>query len=310
MDILSVKGLYKKIGRHDILKDIDIEVKEKEIVGFLGPNGSGKSTTIKCICGLYHATAGTVTVNGYDINKNRKEALNSMGVSIEAPALYPQLTGREHLKMMERWRNTGRERRKEMESYSGLGHHLDKTVQGYSMGMKMRLMLSLTLMAKPKLLILDEPANGLDPQGIFELREQLEGIRRDGSSVLFSSHQLNDVEKLADRVILLDQGRKVFDGKFTDKFISSIRYYMKVSDAAKAVQVLAGEGAEECRIADGKENSVTFAVTGEEQFHKILARLNADDISIYDITRNEITLEEFYKKVYEGRHENAEPDKE
>ena len=223
MDVLSVKGLYKKIGKQTILEDINIEVKEKEIIGFLGPNGSGKSTTIKCICGLYHVNAGTIIVNGYDISKSRKEALNTMGVSIEAPSLYPQLTGREHLKMMGRWRKVGKDRVKEMESYSGLEHHLDKLVQGYSMGMKMRLMLSLTLMARPKLLILDEPTNGLDPQAVFELRKQLEDIRREGSSILFSSHQLNEVEKLSDRIILVNQGRKVFDGVLSENFTSTTR---------------------------------------------------------------------------------------
>ncbi len=307
MDVLSVKGLYKKIGRQTILEDINIEVKEKEIVGFLGPNGSGKSTTIKCICGLYHATAGTITVNGYDINKSRKEALNNMGVSIEAPALYPQLTGREHLKMMGRWRKVGKDRVKEMEAYSGLEHHLDKVVQGYSMGMKMRLMLSLTLMARPKLLILDEPTNGLDPQAVFELREQMEVIRREGSSILFSSHQLNEVEKLSDRIILLKQGKKVFDGQLSEEFQSTIRYGMKVPDTEKAVHILIQEGITDCR--EGEEG-VLFSVKGEKEFYKVLSLMHENKLHVYDITKHEMDLEDFYRKVYEGGNGIAGTDKE
>lgn len=299
MDVLSVKGLYKKIGRQSILEDVTIEVKEQEIVGFLGPNGSGKSTTIKCICGLYHATAGVITVNGYDIVKSRKEALNTMGVSIEAPALYPQLTGREHLKMMGRWRKAGKDRVKEMEDYSGLKHHLDKAVQGYSMGMKMRLMLSLTLMARPKLLILDEPTNGLDPQAVFELREQMEEIRREGSSILFSSHQLNEVEKLSDRIILLKQGKKVFDGHLSEELQSTFRYGLKVPDAGKTLHILMEEGMKDCREGEGE---VFFSVKGEEEFYKVLSLMHKNELPVYDITKHEMNLEDFYRKVYEGGH--------
>lgn len=123
MDVLVVKGMKKSFGKNEILKGIDFSVGEKEIVGFLGPNGSGKSTTIKCICGLYEMTEGKVEICGHNIKSDRKEALKHLGASIESPALYPQLTGREHLKMVASWRGIGVEREKEMEDYTGLGHY-------------------------------------------------------------------------------------------------------------------------------------------------------------------------------------------
>jgi len=172
MDILSVKGLKKSFGKNQILKGINFTVGEKEIVGFLGPNGSGKSTTIKCITGLYQMTEGEIKICDYDITKERTKALSMLGASIESPALYPQLTGMEHLKMMGKWRKVSPERIREMAEYTGIGHNLNRRAGNYSMGMKMRLMLAMTMMAKPSLIILDEPTNGLDPQAVFELREK------------------------------------------------------------------------------------------------------------------------------------------
>lgn len=301
MEVLSITGLRKQVGNHEILKNIDLEVKKQEIVGFLGPNGSGKSTTIKCICGLYHMTSGNILINGFDIVRNRKEALSELGASIESPSLYPQLTGREHLKMMGRWRKVSKERVKEMEEYSGLGMHLDKITIDYSMGMKMRLMLAMTLLAKPKLIILDEPTNGLDPQAVFELREQMKEIRREGSSILFSSHQLGEVEKLANRVIILNQGEKIYDGLISSELLNGSEYHIQVSEAKTTIEYLLGKDIINCKIIDDREGWISLTIKNKDEFNKILFMLQSNQISVYDIIKCETNLEDFYKTVYEGR---------
>ena len=153
--ILMVNGLCKSINKVNILKDISFSINENEILGLIGPNGSGKSTIMKCIAGLYHPTSGEITINGYDIDKDRVNALSNMGVSIEYPAFYPNLTGKDHFKMVAKWKKLDKSRIKEMEDFSGLNSGLKKEVRHYSMGMKQRLTLSLAMMTKPKLLILD-----------------------------------------------------------------------------------------------------------------------------------------------------------
>lgn len=298
MDILSVKGLKKDFGKNQILKGIDFQVGEKEIIGFLGANGSGKSTTIKCICGLYHMTEGEIAICGYDIVKERIGAMSQLGASIEAPALYPQLTGQDHLRMMGRWRGVDMKRVKEMEEYTGIGHYLKKKTGTYSMGMKMRLMLAMTLMAKPKLVILDEPTNGLDPQAVFELREEMERIRRDGSSILFSSHQLDEVEKLSDRVVILNHGEMIYDGKLP-KELSGVEYRIQLEPEhqIESVGALQHIRIEQCEEVEGTKEWIRFRVHEQEELGKALAVITEIG-NIYDVVKCEMNLEEFYKKIY------------
>ena len=298
MEVLSVSGLKKSFGKNEILKGIDFTVGEKEIVGFLGPNGSGKSTTIKCICGLYKMTEGEILVCGHDVTRERKEALGALGASIESPALYPQLTGQEHLKMMARWRGVGQERVKEMEEYTGLGYHLKQRTGKYSMGMKMRLMLAMTLLSKPSLIILDEPTNGLDPQAVFELREQMEQIRRDGSSILFSSHQLEEVEKLSDRVVILNQGAKIYDGRLP-KDLTGVEYRIQVDSEKQisSVGILHSINIKQAGRVEGRNDQIYFRLEDREKLGSIVAAVSSVG-TIYEINKCEMNLEEFYKKIY------------
>lgn len=307
MEALEITGLKKAFGKRQILKDISFQVGEQEIVGFLGPNGSGKSTTIKCICGLYRMTEGEIKIHGYDIQRQRKEALRELGASIESPALYPQLTGQEHLRLMGKWRGANKARIRQMEEYTGLEERLKYRAGSYSMGMKMRLMLAMTLMAKPSLIILDEPTNGLDPQSVFELRKQMEQIRRDGSAILFSSHQLAEVEKLADRVVILDQGQKIYDGVIPEHAANGTEYQVKVRDAQETFCRMTAEGMA-CRRTDGAEDSLTFCVQNGQSFAQIYAALGRAGADVLDIVKCETGLEDFYKMIYEERYSDAQID--
>lgn len=298
--MLQIEHLYKRKRGHEILKDISFEVKEQEIVGFLGSNGSGKTTTLKCVCGLYHMTSGKITIGGYDIEKNKAKALEQIGASIEEPALYPNLTGREHLEMVGRWRGVGKERIKEMEKYSGLGEdRLVKKAGRYSMGMKMRLMLAMTLLVKPKLIILDEPTNGLDPQAIFELRKEMLEIKREGSSILFSSHNLSEVEKLADKVVILDNGVKIYDGIIPQNMHVGVEYQILTANVQEAVQILNGMPVK--NITRVGNEGVSFYTLEDNSLSIVLEGFSRNNIEIADITKCDADLEEFYKRLYEEK---------
>lgn len=231
MKVLQVENIVKSKKRKTILKGLSFDVEEQEIVGLLGPNGSGKSTTIKCICGLYRLDSGVVKICGHDVKKERIEALKNIGIAMEVPTLYPELTGMENIKMAAAAKKIPLERAREIADFTGLEERLRDRTRTYSMGMKMRLNLAMAILDKPKLVILDEPTNGLDPEAVFRLRKEIEQVRQEGSAVLISSHQLVEVEKIADRIVAIEKGVVRFDGKIEDvygKFDSLEEFYKKL----------------------------------------------------------------------------------
>lgn len=297
--ILRINNLKKSFGRETIIKDLSFQVGAQEIVGFLGPNGSGKSTTLKCVAGLYQMTAGEIYIGKYSIKKNRKDALSLVGLSIEHPTLYPNLSGLDHLKMMARWRGVGQDRVKEMMDFSGLGNSITKVAGKYSMGMKMRLMLSLSLLHNPKLIILDEPTNGLDPQAIVNLREQIKEIREQGSSILFSSHQLGEVEKIVDRVVLINHGDKLYDGPLPDKLKDGNVYKIQVSDVEKSMKISNEiNGLNMTLLEDKDSNWISFHCSDKEALNDYIQILQQNDIRIEDFNKEVTDLESFYNLYY------------
>ena len=216
MKVLQVEDIEKSKKRKKILKGLSFSVDEQEIVGLLGPNGSGKSTTIKCISGLYRTDRGRIRICGNDIKSNRLEALKQIGIAMEVPA--------------------PKERVEELAVFTDLGDRLLDRTGTYSMGMKMRLNLAIAIVDQPKLVILDEPTNGLDPEAVFRLRREIEEIRQRGSAVLISSHQLSEVEKIADRIVAIDDGMVCFDGKLddlSDRFENLEEFYKNLYGADK-----------------------------------------------------------------------------
>ncbi|MDR7856495.1 ABC transporter ATP-binding protein [Tissierella sp.] len=302
-DILIVENLKKNFGKECIISNLSFSVKEQEIVGFLGPNGSGKSTTLKCICGLYHTNNGHIEINGHSIVNERQQALTHMGVSIEHPTLYPELSGIDHLKMMANWRGIGKQRVQEMVEFSGLGIQIKKVTSKYSMGMKMRLMLALSIMHKPKLVILDEPTNGLDPQAVFNLRRQMEFIRQEGSSILFSSHQLGEVEKIVDRVIFINKGEKLFDGPLPEDLISNAIYSVLVNELKEAIKLINSIPEINLLSFDEKDSWISFSSNEEKVLGKLIMTLSQHNIYILDIRKEHNDLESYYKKVYGDKYD-------
>ncbi len=206
--ILEIKNVTKYFGRKKVIDDISLEVKEGEIYGFLGPNGAGKTTTIKMILGLLYIDQGEIIISGYNIKKQFEKAMESIGGIVENPDMYDYMSGRDNLKLYARIRGVKKERIEEVLKLVGMQHVAKQKVKKYSLGMKQRIGLALTMLHKPKILILDEPTNGLDPAGIKELRDILKKIAHEENvAVLVSSHILGEMQMLCDKVAVISDGK-------------------------------------------------------------------------------------------------------
>jgi ABC-2 type transport system ATP-binding protein len=211
--MIVTHGLTKSFGRFLAVDSVDLDVREGDRYGFLGPNGSGKTTVIRMLLGLVYATSGEIQVLGERMPARASRVLPQVGALIEGPSAYPHLSGRANLNLIDAAGPGGRRTRKTRVAAAldqvGLGGIDSRTVGKYSLGMRQRLGLAAALLRAPRLLILDEPANGLDPRGIRELRDLLAGLSAAGTTIFLSSHQLSEVEQLCSRVGVVDRGRLV-----------------------------------------------------------------------------------------------------
>lgn len=206
---LSVRNLSKTIGKRQIIKDISFELKSGEVFGFLGPNGAGKTTTIRMLVGLIKPTSGSIQICGYDVKKDFSKAMERLGCIVENPELYPYLTGWENLQFFARMlKGVDDKRIQEIVELVGLKERIHDKVKTYSLGMRQRLGIGQALLSRPKVLILDEPTNGLDPSGIREMRQFIRFLaKEEGLSVLVSSHLLSEIQLLCDRVSIILSGK-------------------------------------------------------------------------------------------------------
>lgn len=206
-DVLKVSNLKKSFGKNEIIKNISFQIKEGEIFGFLGPNGSGKTTTIKMLVDLIGMDSGNISIMGKDIKGDREAALSHIGAVVESPELYSYLSGYENLMQIARIRNISKNRINEIVELVGLTGRIKDKMKKYSLGMKQRLGLAAALLSDPKLLILDEPTNGLDPNGMIELRKILKELAaKKGMAVFVSSHILGEIQQLCDTVAFIEDG--------------------------------------------------------------------------------------------------------
>ena len=207
MKVLEVNNLKKSLGKREIIKNLSFSIEEGEIFGFLGPNGAGKTTTIRMLVGLIHPNEGSIKICGYDLKNDTEKALKEVGAVVENPELYKYLSGRENLMQIARIRNISKEDVEDTIRLVGLEDRINDKVRKYSLGMKQRLGLAASLLSKPKLLILDEPTNGLDPSGILDFREIVKKAAKEkGIAVFISSHILSEVQHLCDRVAFINHG--------------------------------------------------------------------------------------------------------
>jgi ABC-type multidrug transport system ATPase subunit len=246
--LIVTRGMTKRFGRVLAVDGIDLDVPEGDRYGFLGPNGSGKTTSVRMLLGLVFATAGQIELLGHPVPDRVGAALPEVGALVEAPAAYGHLSARANLDLLDasgpRGHRTGgarrRERIDEVLDLVGLGGVGRRPVKAYSLGMRQRLGLAAALFGRPRLLILDEPTNGLDPQGIQEIRDLLLRLNQDGTTLFLSSHLLAEVEQLCTRVGVMDRGRLVAQATMNDVRRPTGRTLVQVDDTAAALALLDG----------------------------------------------------------------------
>jgi ABC-type multidrug transport system ATPase subunit len=243
--MIVTRSLTKRYGRTVAVDSVDLTVREGDRYGFLGPNGSGKTTLIRMLLGLVYATSGEIEVLGRPVPRRVAEILPEVGALIEGPAGYPHLSGRRNLALLDAAgphsrRRTRRQRIEEALARVGLSGVDERPVKAYSLGMRQRLGLAGALVNRPRLLVLDEPTNGLDPRGIREIRELLIELNDDGTTIFLSSHLLGEVEQLCTRVGVVDHARLVLEEDLAALHAATGQIVVDTPDPAAAVALLDG----------------------------------------------------------------------
>ena len=289
--ILECQNLCKSFGKKQILKDVSFEIDEKDILAFIGPNGSGKTTTIKLILGLQNIDSGSVKINGYDVEKDFVKSIEKVGAIVENPDTYMYLSGWQNLKLVANlYKGVTDDDLKTIVKTVGLENRIHDKVSKYSLDMRQRLGIARALINKPNLLVLDEPTNGLDPEGIKDLRILLKRLAKEGMGILISSHNLAELESFCNKVLIIDNG-VILEKSEVRKFKDNDNKYLFKVDNTKNIKL------------DGmyEVTKTTFCINGEkESIASIIKTLVNEDIKIYEVTLTELTLEEAFLKKTGG----------
>ncbi|MCQ6560310.1 ABC transporter ATP-binding protein [Paenibacillus mendelii] len=309
--VLYVQGLKKKIRGKPIIHDVSFDVRAGEIFGFLGPNGSGKTTTIRMLVDLIKPTAGEIKICGHDVNRDPEQALRHIGCIVENPEVYTYMTGWENLEHFARMlRDIGIDRINEVVNIVRLEQRIHDKVKTYSLGMRQRLGIAQALLGRPKLLILDEPTNGLDPKGIKELREFIRMLANEGMSLFISSHLLSEIQLMCDRVAIISNGRVLAVGT-VDELVEQAGSYVvwQFDKPEEGRKLLAGEpdlrliAPDEHRIDEGLLANLTEAsitTMPAERIPALVEKAVRAGIGVLSVQRIAPTLEELFLKMTEG----------
>mgnify|MGYP002719541331 FL=1 len=286
---LELVQVNKKIGSKHIIKDVSFEVFPGEVFGFLGPNGAGKTTTIRMLVGLTKISSGKVYIQGHDIEKEHKNAMEHVGAIVENPEMYNYLTGYQNLKHYARMHGgITKERIDEVVKLVRLGNRIHDKVKKYSLGMKQRLGIAQALLHKPSLLILDEPTNGLDPAGIHEIRDYIRRLaREEGMAVVVSSHILSEMELMCDRIGIIKNGKVVDVQKTNELGDHDQSIIIEAKEVEPLLQLL--EQHFEIKKVDGNEVTI---VASRQQIPPIIKACLDRNIVLYQIYIGKSSLEE------------------
>lgn len=294
--MVKTQGLTKKSKTGYRVHDLDMAVPAGSIYGFLGPNGAGKSTTLKMLLGLVHETGGEIEILGERVTKkNRLQILSQTGSLIESPSYYGHLTGEENLKIAQTLKDVPEQQISEVLQIVRLTGQKDKKVNHYSMGMKQRLGLAAALLGYPKLLILDEPTNGLDPGGIQEMRELICSLpQKYDMTVLMSSHLLSEIDQIANNVGVIDKGALVFQGEMKALHDLSQSYILlRTLDNAIAEKELRSAGIH----AKRSDSYLRLPLMDDQSLADCIRRLILQGIQIVRIEQQSMTLEDIFLEL-------------
>lgn len=299
MKALEVTDVKKRLGKREIIKGITFSIEEGEIFGFIGPNGAGKTTTIRMLVGLISQNSGEIKIMGHDIHKEREKALSYVGAVVENPELYKYLTGWENLMQIARIRSIDKEYVEQIVELVELKGRINDKVKKYSLGMKQRLGLAASLISKPKLLILDEPTNGLDPTGIMDFREIVrKAAKGTGTAVFISSHILSEIEQVCDKVAFINDGvirsEEYLNG---DRKENKEVYILSTLDNDRAEEILKNLGyIKNVIYRDGK---FTIDMNGDN-ISDMIFKLAEEKVRIEEVYKKQKDLEDRYLELVEG----------
>lgn len=312
--VLSVEHVKKRIGRKWIIKDVTFDIRAGEIFGFLGPNGAGKTTTIRMLVDLIKPTKGLIKVCGYDVNRQQELALRYVGSIVENPEMYTYLTGFENLEHFARMQpGINNDRIREVVEIVRMDKRIHDKVSTYSLGMRQRLGIAQALLGRPKLLILDEPTNGLDPKGIKEMREFIQRLAEEGLAVFVSSHLLSEIQLLCDRVAIISQGKVLAVGGVEELIAGSTGYVVwDLHPASMGEAVL--QKLESCDVMDNPELLLDDSILAgmppdvivtriqEENTASAVKQLVAAGVEVRGVNRINPTLEQLFLQMTEGEN--------
>jgi len=295
--ILEAVRLTKKIGKREVVKDVSFSVRAGEVFGFLGPNGAGKTTTIRMLTGLVRPSGGRVTVCGFDIRRDFLKAVRQIGCLIEYPEMYPYLTGWENLEHFQRMTpGIPKSRVGEVAEMTGLADRIHDRVSTYSLGMRQRLGIAQSLLGRPKILILDEPANGLDPFGMQEMRTFIRRLAaEEGMGVLISSHLLNEIQLVADRVAILSDGKIIHSGTVGELLARKEKVRWRISPLETGKRILKEEG-----VDLYEEDGFLIASHRPEKAHLFNEKLVKNGAQVFQIETKLPTLEDLFMELTGG----------
>jgi len=297
--VLEVLGLKKRIGLKTIVEDITFDMHEGEIIGLLGPNGSGKTTIMRMMVGLTKATKGDVYCFEKPLGLGKSAMLKEVGAMIETPEFYNYMSGWSNLKQMARvcGKKVTRARMKELVEFVGLSKVIRKKVKTYSLGMRQRLGLAQALLNDPKVLILDEPVNGLDPQGVQDFRNKLKEIAATGVSILISSHLLDEIEKVSDRIIVIEKGKIIADDKLENLVSDEIVKTLIVTHNIEKTEMLIGELGIRYELT---KDGFVFENLNREEKARIITYLVNNNVELDTIRELHTSLEDRFLQITGG----------
>lgn len=296
--VLELKNLKKTIKGREIVKGVNLTLYPSQIFGFLGPNGAGKTTTIRMIVGLIRPTEGSVTICGYSVSHDFVNALSNIGCIIEGPDMYMYLTGMENLMQYAAMnKKITKQRIKDVVDMLGLQHRVNDKVSTYSLGMRQRLGIAQAIMAGPKLLILDEPTNGLDPAGMTEFRTLIRKLAYDeGMTVFVSSHLLSEIQQMCDIVSIIKQGSVIQTINVQD-ILHDNKIEWQLNDPEKAIALLKDHW--KIDAAQLKKNTVSADI-GQHPLDKLNEFFINEGLALTYCSTRQTTLEELFLDLTEG----------
>lgn len=297
---IETRGLTRRFGAQLAVDDLSLLVPEAGVYGFLGPNGAGKTTTIRMLLGLIRPNAGEVRLFGESLAANHQSLMRRVGALVETPSLYPHLTGRENLEVTRRLLGAPRELIDRALGVVKLAQDAHRRVREYSLGMRQRLGLALALLNNPQLLILDEPANGLDPAGIHEMRDLIRRLPAEfGTTVFLSSHLLSEVEQIANHIGIIHRGRLLFQGTLAELQAQRQEHLtIGVRQAEQALRCLTAAGWSAHKREDGL---LTAAVTTLDAAAQINSLLVNQGLEVFHIALDQASLEDIFLSLTNGK---------